>query len=429
MGLQMNLSDLEMECSQRGLRVAGSGKNGKVQKIDYLKALEGFTLAGLRSRGLLLPGCEWVHAHLESPMLAQSQTCFKSEALFQDFVGRSSVLAEIKADGCRLVSTFYPGVGFEFFSRNRSVTDYLFGQYSNQVYGLTQEITRDIFPVSFVLDSELVSLNPSVNGHVVTDSVLNAVVAMLGMNQLDSFRMQAEAGYPLRFQTFDILQYDGESVMDRPLRERKQLLHEVMVKLWEAADRLGLPQLKWFQEVETVYGGLDVKLDYYKKVTGSGGEGLILKDVDSLYNPREARGGMGAGWLKMKRSVSESLGRDVDCFVTGFSEGLKGSQFEWLVGSLEFSVYLVPSGEKHVIAHVSGIPESLRRSISVVGPDGKVGLDPKCYGWVAAITGQDVSTRSRSFAHAKIVRWRTGADAKLPHDCVMQEADLNALVL
>jgi ATP-dependent DNA ligase len=425
----MNLSELEAECVQRGLRVVGSGKNGKVSKMGYIKALERHTLDGLRSQGLLLPGCEWVHSNMESPMLAQSQTCFKSEALFKDFVGRGDVLAEVKADGCRLLISHYPGVGLEFFSRNRSVVDFLFGQYSDQVYGLTRDITKDIFPVSFVLDSELVSLNPSVNGHVVTDSVLNAVVAMLGMNQLDSFRMQAEAGYPLRFQVFDILQYDGKSVMDWPLEERKQLLHEALAKLWEAADRLGLPQLKWFQEVETIYGGIGAKMEYYRRVTAGGGEGLILKDVRSLYHPYEARGGMSAAWLKMKRSVSESLGGDVDCFVTGFSEGVKGSQFEGLVGSLEFSVYLVPSGEKHVIANVSGLPEELRRSISVVGPDGKVALDARCYGWVAAINGQDVSTRSRSFAHARIVRWRKGADAKLPHECVMREEDLNALVL
>jgi ATP-dependent DNA ligase len=309
------------------------------------------------------------------------------------------------------------------------VVDFLFGQYSDQVYGLTQEVTRDIFPVSFVLDSELVSLNPTVNGHVVTDSVLNAVVAMLGMNRMDSFRMQADAGYPLRFQTFDILQYDGESVMGRPLKERKQLLHEVLVKLWEAADRLNLPQLKWFQEVETVYGGFDTKLEYYKTVTGKGGEGLVVKDVESIYSPHEARGGMGAGWLKWKRNINETLGSDVDAFVSGFHEGLPGSQFEGLVGSIEFSVYLVPSGERHVIANVSGIPDELRRSISVIGPDGKVGLDPRCYDWVAAINGQDVSTRSRSFAHARIVRWRQGADSKSKYECVMQEADLNALVL
>jgi ATP-dependent DNA ligase len=425
----MNLSDYEAECKLRGLQVAGSGKNGKVKTMDYIKALEQFTLECMRSQGSLLPGCEWVHGNLESPMLAQSQTCFKTESLFQEFVGRSDVLAEVKADGCRIITAYHPGVGLEFFSRNRSVVDFLFGQYSNQVYGLTQGVTQNIFPVSFVLDSELISLNPTVNGHVVTDSVLNAVVAMLGMNQLESFRMQVDAGYPLRFQTFDILQYDGESVMGKPLKERKELLHEVLVKLWEAADRLNLPQLKWFQEAETVYGGYDAKLEYYKSVTGRGGEGLVVKDVNSVYSPREARGGMGAGWLKWKRNINETLGSDVDAFVSGFHEGLKGSQFEGLVGSLEFSVFLVPSGERHVIANVSGLPEDLRRSISIVGPDGEVGLDPRCYGWVAAINGQDVSTRSRSFAHARIVRWRKGADAKLKADCVMQEADLNALVL
>jgi ATP-dependent DNA ligase len=429
MSLLMNLSELEAECRLRNLPVVGSGKNGKVQKIDYVKALEKWSLDHYRSQGLLLPGCEFIHTHLESPMLAQSQTCFKTEKLFQEFVGRDDTLAEIKADGCRCLISFFPGVGFEFFSRNRSVKDFLFGNYTDQVYGLTRGVSKDVFPSSFVLDSEIVSLNPSVNGRVVTDSVLNAVVAMLGMNQLDSYRMQAEAGYPLRFQTFDILQYDGKSTMDRPLKERKQLLHEVLVKLWESADKLNLPQLKWVQEVETVYGGFDKKLQYYKQITGTGGEGLIIKDIASAYNPREARGGMGAGWLKWKRNISESLGSDIDAFVSGYTMATPGTQWDGLVGSLEFSVYLSPSGEKHVIANISGIPDELRRSVTITGTDGKPVLDPKCFGWVAAINGQDVSTRSRSFAHAKIVKWRVGADSKSPSECVVQEADLNSLVL
>jgi ATP-dependent DNA ligase len=429
MGLLMNLSELEMECLRRGLSVVGSGKNGKVQKYDYIHALEGWSLDSYRAQGLLLPGCEFVHGHLESPMLAQSQSCFKSERQFQDFVGRDDVLCEVKRDGVRLVVAYNPGVGFEFFSRNRSVTDFLFGNYTDQVYGLTREVTADISPVSFVLDCELISLNPSVNGHVVTESVLNAVVAMLGMNQVESYRMQAEAGYPLRFQAFDILQYGGRLTMELPLRERKGILHEVLVNLHEAADRLGLPQLKWFQEEGVVYGGYDAKAEFYRKVVAAGGEGVILKDVNSLYNPREARGGMSAGWLKWKRNVSESLGADIDAFVSGATMGTAGSQFEGMVGSLEFSVYLAPSGERHVIANVSGIPEDMRRQITVTGVDGKPALDPRCYGWVAAINGQDVSTRSRSFAHARVVKWRRGADMKAATECVMQEADLNALVL
>jgi hypothetical protein len=64
-----------------------------------------------------------------------------------------------------------------------------------------------------------------------------------------------------------------------------------------------------------------------------------------------------------------------------------------------------------------------------VGPDGKAGLDSRCYGWVAAITGQDVSTRSRCFFNARVMRWRTGADANQPHDCVMREDVIKSLVL
>jgi ATP-dependent DNA ligase len=428
MGLQMTVAELDVECQRYGLRVVGSGKDGKVQKMDYIHTLERYFIDQLRSKGELLPGCEWVHTHIESPMLAQSQTCFKSEKLFQEFVGRDDTLAEVKNDGCRLLLSYYPGIGFEFFSRNRSVENILFGQYTDQIYGLTRDITRDLFKFSFVLDGELVSLNPTVNGHVVTDTVLSAVVAMLGMNRVDSHRMQVDAGYPLRMQVFDILQYFGHSVMDKPLKERKQLLHEIMVKLWEVAEKSNLPQLKWLQEVRVVYGGWDEKFLFFNQVVQSNGEGLIIKDVNAPYNPRENRGGMGAGFVKMKRTVSRSLGSDIDAFVIGsFTPGT--GKYEGLVGSVDFGVYLAPSGTLHTIGSVSGLSDEVRKQLTDFDERGNMRINPSWVGRVAVIEGQDISSRSLALSHARLVRFRDGADGKDRYGCIMQEADLNALVL
>jgi ATP-dependent DNA ligase len=424
----MTIAELEMECQRHGLLVSGSGKDGKIQKMDYIHTLEKYALDALRAQGNLLPGMEWVHAHIESPMLAQSQTCFKSEKLFREFVGREDTLSEIKADGCRMIVSYYPGVGFEFFSRNRSLEDALFGRYTDQIYGLTRDVTKDIFKFSFVLDGELISLNPTVNGHVITDTVLSAVVAILGMNQMDSYRMQVDAGYPLRFQMFDILQFFGQSVMDKPLRERKQLLHEIMVKLWEAADKWNLPQLKWLQEVPVVYGGWDEKYAFFNQVVGGGGEGIIIKDVNALYNPRENRGGMSAGFVKMKRSVSKSLGSDIDAYITGtFTPG--SGKYEGLIGSVDFGVYLSPSGVTHTIGSVSGLPDDIRKQLTDFDEHGNMRVNPAWVGRVAVLEGQDVSSRSRALSHARLVRFRDGADGKGKYDCVIQEADLNALVL
>jgi len=423
----MTLAELENECAVRGLSVVGSGKNGKIMSMDYTKALEKWSLDGLRDQGMLLPGCEFIHTNLASPMLAQSQKAFKTDKLFQEFVGRSDVLAEQKMDGCRIILSYFPGVGFELFSRNRSVTNFLFGTYMDQVYGWQRSVTENVLPFPFVIDGEIISLNPTVNGHVVTDTMLNAVVAMLGMNQLDSYRMQAEAGYPLRLEAFDCIMYDGKSVMNETLVERKKLLHEVIMKLYEAADRLSLPQLKWVEEVPVVHGTYDTKFNFYKDVTGRGGEGLILKVQSGVYNPVEARGGMSAGWIKMKRSVSESVGSDLDAFITGAVPG--SGEFEGLVGSLIFSVYLLPSGQVHEIARISGLTDEVRRAVTTTGVNGEVVLNPSWMGRVAAIDGQDVSNRSRSFAHARVKRWREGADNKSPAQCVLQESVLNDLVL
>jgi ATP-dependent DNA ligase len=428
MGMSMTIGDLEIECQRRGLVVSGSGKNGKVQKMDYIHVLENCALDQLRAKGELLPGLEWIHRHVESPMLAQSQTCFKTERLFQEFVGRDDTLAEVKQDGCRLMCSFFPGTGLEFFSRNRSVEDMLFGRYTDQIYGLTREVTQDIFPVSFVLDGELISLNPTVNGHVVTDTVLSAVVAMLGMNRMDSYRMQVDAGYPLRLQVFDVVQYDGKSVMDLPLKERKQLLHEIMVRLWEAADRLGLPQLKWLQEVSVVYGGWDEKKAFFDQVVNNRGEGIIIKDLNALYNPRENRGGMSAGFVKFKRTVSKSLGSEIDAFITGtFSAG--SGKYEGQVGSVDFGVYLSPSGDLHTIGSVSGLSDDVRKQLTDFDEHGNMRINPAWVGRVGVIEGQDISSRSLALSHARLVRFRDGADGKSRFDCVMQISDLNNLVL
>jgi ATP-dependent DNA ligase len=429
MGLVKTIAELEQECQVRGLTVSGTGRNGKVQKMDLIHALERYSLQQLEQAGQLLPGCKALHAAIESPMLAQSQAAFKSEQAFQEMVGSSDYVAEVKEDGARILICYNPGVGFEIFSRNRSVENYLFGNYTNQIYGWDLKTTEGLLPFSFILDGELVSLNPSVNGHVVTDTVLAAVVAILGMNQRESYRMQAEAGYPLRYQVFDVLQYDGQLVMDKPLADRKAILHELVRKIYEASDRLSLPQLKWIQEVGVVSGGWAEKKALFDRVVDARGEGLVLKDLKSPYHPYEARGGMGGGFLKWKRTVSQSVGGDIDAFVTGYSLGNKGTALENLVASLEFSVILVPSGEKHVIANISGLTDEDHRTATVTGTDGSPTLNPAWYNRVGAITGQDVSSRSRSFSHARLIRWRQGADTKNWWDCKFYEDVLNNLVL
>jgi len=423
-----NLSDLQNECYARGLVVTGSGKDGKIKKMDCVKALEKWSLDGLSSQGLLLPGCNWIHNTIEGPQLAEPQNVFKTDRQFKDFIDRSDISAEQKMDGVRIILTYFPGVGFELFSRNRSVENYLFGSYNNQVYGWQQDVTRDILPFSFVIDGELISLNPSVNGRIAIDTMLAAVVAMLGMNQLDSHRMQAEAGYPLRFEAFDCLMVNDKSLISESLVFRRKSLEEVVTKLHEAADRLSLPQLKWVEGVKVVRGGYNDKFSFYQEVTSKGGEGLVLKADGSVYSGKEARGGLGAGFIKWKRNTSESIGSSIDAFIDGrFTPG--EGKYSGMVGAVGFSVHLLPSGEVHPIAMISGISDDMRKAITCQDVNGSVIVNPSWLGRVAEIEGQDISSKSRALSHARILRFRVGADAKSPAQCVLQETMLNNMIL
>ena len=308
MAFGWRLDELAAVATSWGVTVQGSGKDGKKQKSDYIKALGGHTVASLRSDGLLLPGMEWVQSFVYTPMLAQASTGFKPE-VWKELLASTDVLAELKEDGCRVLVCYHPGVGIELFSRNRSVESFCLGSYRDQVYGLTGNDTSELGLPPFVIDSEIISLNPSVNGRIPIENVLSAVVAMLGMNQADSHRMQAEAGYPLRFQCFDILMWDGQSTMGLRLVERKALLTEAIAKIHERAVTLALPQLNWFLEVPYWRGGRDVKQQLFDIFTAQGKEGLILKRSDFAYHPFEARGGIKKGGFREVETQPIRLGR------------------------------------------------------------------------------------------------------------------------
>ena len=87
--------------------------------------------------------------------------------------------------------------------------------------------------------------------------------------------------FPATYIVFDILEKDGISLIDRPLRERRGIL---VSSLEEGAH-------------VTVSVPVEEKgRDYYAVVTGAGLEGIMAKRLDSVYEPGQRSG----SWLKIK---------------------------------------------------------------------------------------------------------------------------------
>ncbi len=138
---------------------------------------------------------------------------------------------------------------------------------------------------------ELRSLGAQARGGTVLDG---EIVAMDEAGRPDSSRLQERLAVrdsdeanslaqrsPVTFQAFDILYWEGRSVMDYPLWQRKSLLHRTV----RPEGPLGIPD---FVEREGVA--------FFEAARQHDLEGIVAKQRDSVYRPGERS----PDWLKLK---------------------------------------------------------------------------------------------------------------------------------
>jgi DNA ligase-1 len=89
---------------------------------------------------------------------------------------------------------------------------------------------------------------------------------------------------PLVYIPYDIIYLDGQSLIDRPLTERKELLAQIRFK--EPIINLGYRVVSTAQEIACAF----------KESRDAGHEGLMVKELESRYHP----GKRGRHWTKLK---------------------------------------------------------------------------------------------------------------------------------
>src|SRR5699024_9576801 len=105
--------------------------------------------------------------------------------------------------------------------------------------------------------------------------------------RLDVARMRAEL--PLSTLFFDVLQVDGEPLLDRPTRDRLAALHALL-----PADAV-VPRL-----VTADAAAADA---FLRQARAAGHEGLVAKSLDAGYDA----GKRGGAWLKLKHADTLDL--------------------------------------------------------------------------------------------------------------------------
>jgi DNA ligase 1 len=166
-----------------------------------------------------------------------------------------------------------------------------------------------------ILDGEIVAWNSAGGGRALPFSTLQQ---RLGRKKVSAQLMRE---VPVAYLAFDILYADGELFLDRALRERAAILDELLAaprSSHVASPRASVgSQFKsqasfGFEErdetllaavvrapVATANSAQELE-NLFNAARDRGNEGLMIKDLDSLYTP----GRRGKSWLKMKRELA-----------------------------------------------------------------------------------------------------------------------------
>ena len=339
-------------------------------------------------------------------------------------------VAETKLNGMRVLCSYSPEVGFEFFSRRESSANFLNGNFTNKFLfiekGLITEPKDYInkFNYRFVIDGEL--LIEGIENEIQTTQVsIEDYIQSVFSSNVERAREFQKDGHKLKMMVFDVLYFEknpsipAEWTPKFEYREREitpdviqwveghyskylksagfksagrakklyQYLYTLKdsnkndVRRYSFSKRRELGHLLTkmlnsnllpFYEVD----GEDTdKIEFTENILSSGGEGSILKNLHAPYisTMRSSRGHRAA--MKVKQSIStmlskenSSLMEDFDVFITGANPP-KSDRIKDMIGSLSCSVYIKKKDGttvEHEIANVSGISHEWKKRLACV---------------------------------------------------------------
>ncbi|AGY97701.1 CPXV188 protein [Cowpox virus] len=272
-----------------------------------------------------------------NPMLAES--CDSVNKAFKKFP--SGMFAEVKYDGER-VQVHKKNNEFAFFSRNMKPV------LSHKVDYLKEYIPKAFKKAtSIILDSEIV---------LVDEHNVPLPFGSLGIHKKKEYKNSNMCLF-----VFDCLHFDGFDMTDIPLYERRSFLKDVMV---EIPNRIVFSELTNISNESQLTDVLDDALT--RKL-----EGLVLKDINGVYEPGKRR------WLKIKRDYLNegSMADSADLVVLGayYGKGAKGG----IMAVFLMGCYDDESGKWKTVTKCSGHDDNTLRVLQDQLKMIKINKDPK----------------------------------------------------
>jgi DNA ligase-1 len=231
------------------------------------------------------------------PMLAQR---LKSPEEMIKKMG--TVAVEPKFDGLRVLIHFQKGQPVKAFTRNLNEISSMFPEL--------EKLGSFLKAREAILDSEAVGLDP------LTKKLVEFQKTM--QRRRKHGIAESAQGIPLKFQIFDLLFKNGQSLLKEPYLKRREELVKTIVK-----------NSLFIVDEYVLTDNPEVITKEHQKQLKAGLEGVIVKKADSQYVP----GRTGWRWVKMKEveEASGKLADTVDAVIMGYTAG-KGKRTQFGIG-------------------------------------------------------------------------------------------------
>lgn len=237
---------------------------------------------------------------------------------------------EFKYDGFRLMINKTKDGKITLFTRRLE-------NVTKQFPEVTDYVKKNIKGNNFIIDSEAVGYDSKTKKYKPFQDISQRI-----KRKYDIEKMSKEL--PVEVNIFDVIYHDGKSMINEPLKKRRQLLERIVKKeKW----KIKLSEILITDEIKKAE-------DFYKKALDEGEEGLMVKKLDAPYKP----GGRVGYMLKLKPSSKE-----LDLVVIGAEYGT-GKRAGWLSS---FSVACHHEGKFLEIGKVStGLKEKEEEGLSFI---------------------------------------------------------------
>jgi DNA ligase-1 len=235
------------------------------------------------------------------PMLAQ-----RLNSTSEMIAKMGEVSVEPKFDGLRIFIHYRKKDNFiKIFTRNMNAVDV-------NTFPELLEVGKFIKADEVILDSEAVGLDPE------RERFLDFQKTIQRRRKHDIEKTAGEV--PLQFQVFDMVLFDGQSLINTPYVQRRKMLEKVIVN----GSLLRIDE-------NTITKDPEVIKKYHEKYLKMGLEGVVVKRANGGY----VSGRTGWNWVKMKEEegMKGRMSDTIDAVVMGYFSG-KGKRTQFGLGKI-----------------------------------------------------------------------------------------------